>query len=151
MWIWYLEQLEQLEQLERYAPLALLLLSEAIGEAARHLRELVGSPSAELSEGEPLVELRSAEGGVDRSVGLAVDVDVDALIYMWVALLHIVALLVGGVLDEEEVVVGIARDRPVEVAAKGDAPRLACEELEVDARLGVGVDLLVLAVAAGQW
>ena len=40
-------QLEQLEQLERYAPLALLLLSEAIGEAARHLRELVGSPSAE--------------------------------------------------------------------------------------------------------
>ena len=47
MWMWYLEQLEQLEQLERYAPLALLLLSEAIGEAARHLRELVGSPSAE--------------------------------------------------------------------------------------------------------
>ena len=70
---------------------------------------------------------------------------------MWVALLHIVALLVGGVLDEEEVVVGVAGDRPVEVAAKGDAPRLACEELEVDARLGVGVDLLVLAVAAGQW
>ena len=51
MWIWYLEQLEQLEQLERYAPLGSLLLSEAIGEAARHLRELVGSPSAELSEG----------------------------------------------------------------------------------------------------
>ncbi len=47
MWMWYLEQLEQLEQLERYAPLGSLLLSEAIGEAARHLRELVGSPSAE--------------------------------------------------------------------------------------------------------
>ena len=46
-------------------------LSEAIGEASRHLRELVGSPSAELSEGEPLVELRSAEGGVGLSVGLA--------------------------------------------------------------------------------
>lgn len=39
MWIWYLEQLEQLEQLERYAPLGSLLLSEAIGEAARHLQD----------------------------------------------------------------------------------------------------------------
>ena len=45
-------------------PLGLLLLSEALGEATRHLRELVGSPAAALSEGEPLVELRSAEGGV---------------------------------------------------------------------------------------
>ena len=52
-------------------PLGLLLLSEAIGESARHLRELVGSPAAELSEGEPLVKLRTVEGGVELSVGLA--------------------------------------------------------------------------------
>lgn len=96
------------------------------------------------------VELRSVEGRVERSVGLAIDVDVDPLIYMWVALLHMTALLVGGVLDEEEVVVGIACDCAVKIVAKGNAARLASEELEVDARLGVGVDRLVLAVATSE-
>ena len=69
---------------------------------------------------------------------------------MWVALLHIVALLVGGVLDEEEVILGIACDCSVKIVAKGNAARLASEELEVDARLGVGIDRLVLAVAASE-
>ena len=96
------------------------------------------------------VELRSVEGRVERSVGLAIDVDVDTLVNMRVALLHIITLLVGGVLDEEEVVFGITCDRSVKIVAKGNAARLACEELEVDARLGVGVDRLVLAVAASE-
>ena len=69
---------------------------------------------------------------------------------MWVALLHIITLLAGGVFDEEEVVVGIACDRSVKIVVKGNAARLACEELEVDARLGVWVDRLVLAVAASE-
>lgn len=69
---------------------------------------------------------------------------------MWVALLHIITLLVGGVFDEEEVILGIACDCSVKIVAKGNAARLACEELEVDARLGVGVDRLVLAVAASE-
>lgn len=69
---------------------------------------------------------------------------------MRVALLHIITLLVGGVLDEEEVILGIASDCSVKIVAKGNAARLACEELEVDARLGVGVDRLVLAVAASE-
>ena len=69
---------------------------------------------------------------------------------MWVALLHIITLLAGGVFDEEEVVFGIACDRSVKIVVKGNAARLACEELEVDARLGVWVDRLVLAVAASE-
>ena len=96
------------------------------------------------------VELRSVEGRVERSVGLAIDVDVDTLINMWVALLHIITFLVVGVLDEEEVILGIACDNAVKIVAKGNAAWLACEELEVDARLGVGVDRLVLAVAASE-
>ena len=132
-------------------PLGLLLLSEAIGESARHLRELVGSPAAELSEGEPLVELRSAEGGVERSVGLAIDVDVASHVNVRVAHGEGPSHPVGVVLYEEEVVLGIACDGPVEIASDAEAPRLACEQLEVDARLGVGVYLLSLAVAAGQW
>lgn len=96
------------------------------------------------------VELRSVEGRVERSVRLAIDVDVDAFVYMRVALLYIITLLVGGVLDEEEVILGIASDRSVKIVAKGNAARLACEELEVDVRLGVGVDRLVLAVAASE-
>ena len=67
---------------------------------------------------------------------------------MWVALLHIITLLVGGVLDEEEVILGIACDNAVKIVAKGNAARLACEELEVDARLGVGVCLLYTSDAA---
>ena len=96
------------------------------------------------------VELRSVEGRVERSVRLAIDVDVDTLINMWVALLHIITLLVGGVLDEEEVILSIACDNAVKIVAKGNAARLSCEELEVYARLGVGEDLLVLAVAASE-
>lgn len=69
---------------------------------------------------------------------------------MWVALLHIITLLVGGVLDEEEVILGIACDCSVKIVAKGNAARLACEELEVDTWLGVWVDRLVLAIAASE-
>ena len=133
----------------RSAP-CLLLFSKACGEATRYLHKLLGSPTAELYECELFVELRSVEGGIERCVGLALDVDVDTLVYMWVALLHIITLLVGGVLDEEEVIVGIACDCTVNVVANRNAARLACEELEVDARLGVGVNRLVLAVAASE-
>ena len=133
----------------RSAP-CLLLFSKACGEATRYLHKLLGSPTAELYECELFVELRSVEGRVERCVRLAIDVDVDAFVYMRVALLHIITLLVGGVLDEEEVILGIASDRSVKIVAKGNAARLACEELEVDARLGVGVDRLVLAVAASE-
>ena len=93
------------------------LFSKACGEATRHQDEFIGSPTAELYESELSVELRSVECRVERSVGLAIDVDVDTLVYMWIALLHMIALLVGGVLDEEEVVVGIACDCSVKVVA----------------------------------
>ena len=112
----------------RSAP-CLLLFSKACGEATRHQHKLLGSPTAELYECELFVELRSVEGRVERSVGLAIDVDVDTLVYMWVALLHIITLLVGGVFDEEEVILGIACDCSVKIVAKGYAVRLACEEL----------------------
>ena len=131
-------------------PPGLILLSEACGEATRHLHEFFGSPAAELYACELDVELRSVEGRVERSVGLAIDVDVDTLIYMWVALLHIITLLVGDVFDEEEVILGIACDCTVKIVANGNSTRLACEELEVDAWLRVGIDRQVLAVAASQ-
>lgn len=133
-----------------FEDLCRFLLFKVIGEATCDLDEFFGSPTAELYAGELFVELRSVEGRVERSVGLAIDVDVDAFVYMWVALLHIIALLVGGVLDEEEVVVGIACDCSVKIVADGNASRLACEELDVDAWLGVGVDRLVLAIAASE-
>lgn len=47
-------------------------------------------------------------------------------------------------------VVGIACDCSVKIVADGNASRLACEELDVDAWLGVGVDRLVLAIAASE-
>ena len=53
-----------------------LLFSKACGEATRHLDEFVGSPTAELYECELSIELRSVECRVERSVGLAIDVDV---------------------------------------------------------------------------
>ena len=53
-----------------------LLFSKACGEATRHLDEFIGSPTAELYECELSIELRSVECRVERSVGLAIDVDV---------------------------------------------------------------------------
>ena len=128
----------------------LLLLSEANDGAVRHLQEFFGSPVAEVSACELFVEPWAVEGWIERSVGLALDVDADAFIYVGVALQDLVTLLVGGVLDEEEVVLVVACDSSVDIVADGKSSRLPCEELEVDARLGVRVYRLVVAVAASE-
>ena len=70
---------------------------------------------------------------------------------MRVALLHVVAFLAGGVLDEEEVVVGIACDRPVALFADLERPGLPCEQLQVHAHLGVWKDRPVLPVGLCEW
>ena len=127
-----------------FEDLCRIFLSKACGDAARHLHQFFGSLTAEIIACEVFVEVRSVESGVERSVRLSIDVDAYTLVYMRVALLHVVALLAGGVLDEEEVVLGIACDCAVKIVADGDASRLACEELEVYARLCVGVDRLIL-------
>ena len=99
-------------------------LSKAHAAALCHQAQLVGSSAAKLFKVELIVKAWPVEGGVECAVGLLVDVDVDPLIYMRVALLHVVALLAGGVLDEEEVVVGIACDRPVAIFADLERPGL---------------------------
>ena len=128
----------------------LLLFSEANDGAVHHLQEFFGSPVAEVSACEPLVESRAVEGWIERSVGLALDVDVDAFIYVRVTLQGLVPLLVGGILDEEEVVLIIACDGSVDIVADGESSWLPCEELEVDARLGVRIYRLMVAVAASE-
>ena len=105
---------------------------------------------AEVSACELFVEPWAVEGWIERSVGLAIDVDVDAFIYVRVAPQDLVPLPVGGVLDEEEVVLVVACDSSVDIVAYGESSRLPCEELEVDARLSVRIYRLVVAVAASE-
>ena len=128
----------------------LLLFSEAHDGAVHHLQEFFGSPVAEVSACELFVEPWAVEGWIERAVGLALDVDVDAFIYVRVAPQDLVPLLVGGVLDKEEVVLVVACDSSVDIVSDGESSRLPCEELEVDARLGVRIYRLVVAVAASE-
>lgn len=106
--------------------------------------QLVGGTSAEFLEGEKLLELRSAvEGRVERTVVLAVHVDVSSFIHVWISLHHLLLLLLGVVLHECEVVFSVVRDGSVQILAHGQASRLACYQLEVDTQLCVGVEIMI--------
>ena len=105
--------------------------------------QLVGGTSAEFLEGEKLLELRSAvEGRVERTVVLAVHVDVSSFIHVWISLHHLLLLLLGVVLHECEVVLSVVRDGSVQILANAQASRLAGYQLEVDTQLCVGVESL---------
>ena len=109
---------------------------------AANAEQLVGGSSAEFLEGEKLLELRSAvEGRVERTVFLAVHVDVSSFIHVWISLHHLL-LLLGVVLHECEVVFAVVRNGSVQILAHGHASRLACYQLEVDTQLCVGVESL---------
>ena len=61
---------------------------------AANAEQLVGGSSAEFLEGEKLLELRSAvEGWVERTVFLAVHVDVSSFIHVRISLHHLLLLL----------------------------------------------------------
>ena len=118
---------------------------------AGHFEQFLGGCEAEVLEGEVCREGRTVERGVRCAVGLAVDVDEASLVDVGIALRDSQPLLFRGVLDKEIVVVGVAGDCAVKVVAYGDASRLAGEQLEVYARLGVGIDrCMVLAVGHGK-
>lgn len=106
--------------------------------------QLVGGTSAEFLEGEKLLELRSAvEGRVERTVVLAVHVDVSSFIHVWISLHHLLLLLLGVVLHECEVVFAVVRDGSVQILAYAQASRLAGKQLEVDSQLCVGVEIMI--------
>lgn len=75
---------------------------------AYYLEQFLGSLTAEVGEGEELVEARSVECGIDRAVGCLVHVDAVALVDVRVAPHGLRPLRLG---EDEElvVVVGLAR------------------------------------------
>lgn len=107
-----------------------------------------------MPEGERGREWWAVEGGVECAVAPAMYVDESSPVDEWVALCGGVGRLPGcGVLDEAEVVVGVAYDYSAEVYPPGYWPWLSGEQLEVDAELCVDVELvfvLVLAVSHGK-
>ena len=143
---WNLEELE-------YWKIAATSLSEALRLTydAGNTEQFFGSCEAEVLEGEVSRELRTVERGVRCSVGLAVDVDELSLVHMRIALCDDSTLLVRGILDKEIVLVAVASECAVKVVAYGDTSWLTGEQLEVDARLGVGVNCsMELAVSHGK-
>lgn len=105
--------------------------------------ELLGSLKAEVLEGELLRELRTVEGRVESSVFFAVHVDVCTFIHVRISLHHLILLLLGVVLHECEVVFVVVRDGSVQILANAQASRLAGYQLEVDAQLCVGVEIMI--------
>lgn len=111
---------------------------------AANAEQLVGGSSAEFLEGEKLLELRSAvEGRVERTVVLAVHVDVSSFIHVWISLHHLLLLLLGVVLHECEVVFSVVRNGSVQILANAQSSRLACYQLEVDTQFCVGVEIMI--------
>lgn len=129
-------------------PLSQLL---CITNDASHSEQLLGCCEAEVLEGEVCRELRTVERWVMCAVGLAVDVDKIPLVHMRITMCGSLPLLFRDILDKEIVVVAVASDCTVKVVTYGDASRLTSEQLEVDARLGVGIDRgMVPAVCHGK-
>lgn len=102
-----------------------------------HHAQLFGCSQAEVPEGEHLSVGRSGERGVEAAVGSAVDVDEAPLVDVRVALLRYPPAL-PCVLHEGVVSLAVVRDHPSQAASYGQPSPVACEQLEVDARLGVG-------------
>ena len=116
-----------------------------------HHAQLLGCSQAEVPEGEHLGVGRSGERGVEAAVGSAVDVDEAPLVDVRVALLRYPPAL-PCVLHEGVVSLAVVRDHPSQAAAYGQSSPVACEQLEVDARLGVRVcRRAVPSPSACQW
>ena len=92
------------------------------------LGELVGVPDAWAIEGEPKVRV-SAD-----------DVDAGASVEVWVGIGFVPCGLV--VLNKGKVVFTVSRDGAVDNLTRLDASWSACEQLQVDTQLGVGVEMI---------
>ncbi len=75
--------------------------------------------------------------GVERTVFLAVHVDVSSFIHVRISLHHLLLLLLGVVLHECEVVFAVVGDDSIQILADAQASRLAGYQLEVDTQLCV--------------
>ena len=108
-----------------------------------YLTQLLGCQQAEVLEGEFLREPRSVEGWIECTVVSAVYVDVSSFIHVRISLHHLILLLLGVVLHECEVVFAVVRDGSVQILAHAHASRLAGKQLEVDAQLCVGIEIMI--------
>ena len=150
----YLEQLEQLERLPEnhfcFEPVTSLpevpissrkpRLRLSVITLAANDAQLVGGTLAEVLEGKLLRELRSVEGRVERTVFLAVHVDVSSFIHVRISLHHLVLFLLGVVLHECEVVFAVVRNGSIQILANSHAPWLLSHQLEVDTQFCVWVE-----------
>ena len=102
-----------------------------------HHAQLFGCSQAEVPEGEHLGVGRSGERGVESAVGAAVDVDEAPLVDVRVALLRHPPPVPGD-FHKRVVILAVVHDCPSQVPAYGQSSPVACEQLQVDARLGVG-------------
>lgn len=152
----YLEQLEQLERLpenhfcfepvtslpevpisSRKPQLRLSVITLSANDA-----QFVGGTLAEVLEGEALRELRAVEGRVERTVFLAVHVDVLSFIHVRISLHHLLQFLLLVILHKGEVVFFIVRNGSIQILANGHAPWLLSHQLEVDTQFCVWVESL---------
>ena len=153
----YLEQLEQLEQLERlpenhfsFNPVTSLpevpissrkpQLRLSVITLAANDAQLVGGSLAEVLEGEALRELRAVEGRVERTVFLAVHVDVLSFIHVRISLHHLLQFLLLVILHKGEVIFSIVRNSSIQILANSHAPWLLSHQLEVDTQFCVWVE-----------
>ena len=113
--------------------------------------QLAGGFAAEVRDGESVIQQRSAEGGIEGAILRTVDVDVLAAVAERVTQrldsLHWAGGRCGGwqvvdVFDEGVVLLAIAQDGACEVLALGQSSRVAGDELERNARLCVGEELV---------
>ena len=102
-----------------------------------HHAQLFGCSQAEVPEGEHLGVGRSGERGVESAVGAAVDVDEAPLVDVRVALLRYPPPVPGD-FHKRVVILAVVHDCPSQVSSYGQSSPVACEQLQVDARLGVG-------------
>ena len=82
----------------------------------------------------------SVEGGINRAVRLSVHVDVTPHIDVGIALVYGLAIVSRTILDEEKMVFAVVGKGTGKAVADSNSSRLACEQFEVDTRLGVWIE-----------
>ncbi len=108
---------------------------------ARDCKELFSSLTAEVLKSKVLGEARAVEGRVERTVILAIHVDSKPAVNVRVTLSHLDLLLLRRILDEGKVILAIVCDRTIKVRTHIHAPRLTCEQLQVNTQFRVWEDV----------
>ena len=108
---------------------------------ASNYKELFSSLTAEVLKRKVLGVAWTVECRVKCSVILAVHVDTMTQIDVRVAQSHLCLLLLRSILDESEVILAIVCDSTIKVRTHSHAPRLTCEQLQVNTQLRVWEDV----------